>query len=300
MRHHKGIEPSGAAGAAAFLAAREGAALWHSPAPPLQRAHGVARLSLTLRDGETVASEAYQEAGFRLRRPRVEPGLAPEIVLINTAGGVTGGDRFALSVKAGTGTAAVLTTQAAEKVYRSSGGFGQIDTTIAIEAGAQLDWLPQETILFDGGALERSLTVEMAPDARFIAVESLVFGRHARGETVTAGYVFDRWRVRRAGRLVYAEGLRFDGAVARALQARAAGGGATAAASLLMVSPQAEATLDAVRDRLAKDETVQAGASAFDGLLTVRLLASDAYALRRTLVGVLETLRGPLPRVWFC
>lgn len=274
--------------------------VWHSAPPPLQRAHGVARLRFALRDGATVAAETYQEAGFRLRMPRVEPGLPPEVVLINTAGGVTGGDRFSLTVTAEAGTAAVLTTQAAEKVYRSSGGRGRMETAIRIEAGATLDWLPQETILFDGGALERSLTVDMAADARFTAVESLVFGRHARGESVGGGYIFDRWRIRRAGCLVYAEGLRFDGAVARTLQARAVGAGATAAASLLTVAPDAEARLDAVRQCLDRDAAVEAGASAFGGLLAVRMVAGDAFALRRRLVEVLEMLRGPLPRVWFC
>ena len=175
-----------------------------------------------------------------------------------------------------------------------------METTIRLEAGATLDWLPQETILFDGGALDRSLTVDMAADSRFLAVESLVFGRRARGEAVAAGYLFDRWRIRRAGRLVYAEGLRFDGAMAETLDSPAVGAGAAATASLIMAAPDAETRLDAVRDILDSDNTVEAGASAFDGLLAVRMVSADAFALRRRLVEVLEMLRGPLPRVWFC
>ncbi len=268
----------------------------------LQRAHGVARLRFARRGTATVVRDCYQEAGYRVRMPRVEPGLPMEAVIINTAGGVTGGDRFALSIVADAQTSAVVTSQAAEKVYRSSGGVATVDTDIVVEAGASLDWLPQETILFDGGALRRSLDVRMAADSRFLAVESVVFGRLARGESVESGSLFDRWRIRRDGRLVYAEGLKLDGAVARRLASPAAGAGAVATASVLLVAYNAAEKLDPVRDCLGQDGalTVEAGASAFEGMLAIRLLSVDPFALRRRLVDVLTLLRGPVPRVWSC
>jgi urease accessory protein len=268
----------------------------------LQRAHGVARLRFARRGPATVIRECYQEAGYRVRMPRVGPGLPIEAVIINTAGGVTGGDRFALSVTAEEHTSAVVTSQAAEKVYRSSGGAATIDTRIKLDQGASLDWLPQETILFDGGRLRRSLDVEMAADARFLAVESVVFGRLARGEAVEEGFLFDRWRIRRGGRLVYAEGLKLDGAIARALGSPAAGAGAVATASILLVSADAAERCDPVRACLAGEgaAAVEAGASAFEGMLAIRLLSPDPFALRRRLVDVLTLLRGPLPRVWSC
>lgn len=275
---------------------------WRSEGARLQRAHGIARLGFARRGPATVIRECYQEAGLRIRMPRVEPGAPIEAVVINTAGGITGGDRFSLAVTADDGTSAVVTAQAAEKVYRSSGGVGLFETRISVGEGASLDWLPQETILFDGSALRRDLAVDMAVDSRFLAVESVVFGRLARGESVEAGTFFDRWRIRRAGRLCYAEGLKFGEAPARSLKPRAAGGDALAAASLVLVSPDAETRLEAVRDLLDEGDplTVEAGASAFDGMLAVRFLSPDPFALRRRLVDVLELLRGPLPRVWSC
>jgi urease accessory protein len=270
-------------------------------AAALQRAHGVARIGFARRGTATFARECYQEAGLRVRMPRVEPELPIEAVVINTAGGLTGGDRFSLSITADEGTAAVVTSQAAEKVYRSSGGFATFDTRIALGSGSYLDWLPQETILFDGGALRRSLDVEMAAGSRFLAVESVVFGRLARGESVEDGFLFDRWRIRRGGRLIYAEGLKIDGAVARALGSAAVGAGAVATASLLLVSPDAPDNLDPVRERLEWDDgAVEGGASAFEGMLALRLLSPDPFALRRRLVDVLTLLRGPVPRVWSC
>ena len=275
---------------------------WREAGAQLERAHGVARLGFVRRDGETVLRECYQEAGLRIRLPRPAPGMPLEAVVINTAGGLTGGDRFDLAVTLGEGARAVVASQAAEKVYRSAGGVGAFSTSITLAAGACLDWLPQEAILFDGAALDRRLAVDMAADASFLGVESVVFGRLARGESVDAAFLFDRWRIRRAGRLVYAEGLKFDGAVAGRLARPAACAGALAAASLVIVSPDAEARLEPVRERLAglAEAGVEGGASAFEGLLSARLLSADPFALRRGLVRLLEGLRGPLPRVWSC
>lgn len=273
---------------------------WQRPTPALERARGIARLVFALRGSQTVLREAYQEAALRVRKPRVEPTEDLEAVLINTAGGVTGGDRFTVDMMIEAGARAVVTTQAAEKVYRSSGGIGRIDTTIRLDTEAHLAWLPQETILFDGCALARRLDVDMTADASLIAAESIVFGRIARGERVQAAALFDRWRIRRGGRLVYAEGLRLEGAVADALAAPAAGGGAVASALVLVVAPDAEGHLEAVRDLLERCAGVEAGCTAFDGMLAARLVGMDALALRTALAAVLEHLRGPLPRVWSC
>ena len=277
-------------------------AAWRRPGPPMQRAYGAGRLTLGLRDGVTAVRECYQEAGLRIRMPRVEPGDAFEAVVINTAGGITGGDRFALDVHALAGTRAVVTTQAAEKVYRSSGGIGVFDTTITVGEGADLAWLPQEAILFEGSALERRLTIDMASSACVLAVEAVVFGRLARGERIDNAYLFDRWRIRRGGRLVYAEGLRLEGGMASALERRACGGGAVASASLVLLAPDAEARVEALRGHMEGLDArgVEAGVSGFDGMMSLRLLASDPFALRTALVGILEHIRGPLPRVWSC
>lgn len=268
----------------------------------MQRAHGIGRLSFGLRGGATVVQQCYQEAGLRIRMPRVEPGEALEAVVINTAGGITGGDRFSLEIGASAGTRSVVTTQAAEKVYRSSGGIGTFDTTITVGEEADLAWLPQEAILFEGSALERRLTIDMETSARVLAIEAVVFGRLARGERIDGAYLFDRWRIRRGGRLVYAEGLRFEGAIAGALGARACGAGAVASASMVLVAPDAEERVEAIRlllDTLGA-RGVEAGVSGFDGMLSLRLLAADPFALRTALVDVLERIRGPLPRVWSC
>jgi urease accessory protein len=221
------------------------------------------------------------------------------VVLINTAGGVTGGDRIEWLLAAGTGASLVATSQAAERVYRSAGGAARIETRLALAPGASLDWLPQETILFQDGRLQRRLEVEMAEDARLTALESLVLGRAAMGETVTRGAVSDQWRIRRGGRLVHAEALRLDGDLAAAAVGAATLGGGRGLATLLHVAPGAQHRLDEARALLAGCADVAAAASAKPGILVVRFLAAEARALRAALIRFLMEFRAtPLPGVW--
>jgi urease accessory protein len=214
-------------------------------------------------------------------------------VLLNTAGGITGGDRFAIEGEAGPGSALTLTTQAAERIYRSSGGEGRVATRLSAGAGATLHWLPQETILFEGGRLLRSLDADIAVDARFLALETVVLGREAMGENVTAGFFEDCWRVRRGGRLVFADTLRLSGAIGEIAANPALLAGNRAAATLLYTGPDAEARLAPLRAALSG----HSAASVREGCLVARLLAPSARALRAMLVP-LVTLFRPLPAVW--
>ena len=250
--------------------------------------------------GRTRVTTCHEAGGLRLRFPKVGPGLAPdcEAVCINTGGGMVGGDRARLSFGCDPGAAVSLTTQSAEKIYRSTGALTKVELTLEIESAGCLEWLPQETILFDQIRLARTLDVSMRADASLLMVETLVFGRLAMGETVRSGALHDRWRIRRDGRLLFAEDLRIAGDIAATLDRPALGGGARALATLLFVAPQAESMLDPVRTALAGTEA-ESGASAWNGLLSLRALSPSPERLRRTIVAVLEILRGrAAPRVW--
>jgi urease accessory protein len=266
----------------------------------LPRTEGALRLAFAARDGRTALAGLHQAGALRARFPSPAAGAPPEAVLLNTAGGLTGGDRMDLAVALAAGTQATLTTAAAEKIYRAGDGDAAIRVRLALGAGARLDWLPQPTILFDRSRLERTTEVEMAAGASLLAVEMLVFGRMAMGEDVHRGAVRDAWRVRRAGALVYADTFRADGAVAGALDRPGTLAGARAAAMLLYVAPDAEGRLEAVRAML-QDAPGAAGASAWNGLLAVRAVARDGAALQRLVAPLVPMLSGrPLPRVWSC
>jgi len=259
----------------------------------LQRARGEVRVASKLRDGATVLDRLYQSGSAKARVPK---GDGFEVVLLNTAGGVTGGDKFQTRIDSAADTTVTTTTQTAERIYRSSGADGRIDTAIEIGEGARVDWLPQETILFDGGRLRRSLTVNMPSSATLLVIEPLVFGRTAMGETVKDGFISDQWRIRRDGELIYADALRVDGAIAETLRADAALGSSLACASLLYCAPDAEDRVDAVRTALGSD----GGASAWNGFIAARLAVENGAILRAALHRVVSVLRaGSMPRVWF-
>jgi len=257
----------------------------------------VGRLALSVKSvgDKTRRAQVHEAGSLRVRCPGA-PSEELEAVIINTAGGIAGGDRFDLDVEAGEDTRLVVTTAAAEKVYRTLGPDSGIGVRLVVAAGATLAWLPQETILFDRARLSRSIEVDLAPDAQLFLAEAIVFGRSGMGETVQEGALFDRWRVRRGGRLIYAEGVRLDGAIARRLAERAVANGGIAIATILVV-PGNDATVEAVR-ALQDQFAGEVGASAWNGLAAVRLCAAEGAALRHDLVRVMTAVRGDLPRLW--
>lgn len=280
---------------------------------PVER-RGQGRLLVEARalDGRTVRGRIEEEGFARVRFPRSgRRGRALEAVMINTGGGLAGGDASQSCLHAGRDAQLVVTTQAAEKIYRSDGATSHIAVELTAEAGASLHWLPQATIVFDGARVERSIVAEVAPDARLLLVEPVILGRTARGERLSYGRLHDRWRIRRGGRLVYADGLQLDGDIAATLDRRATAGGWAAFATLLLVSPDAESRLEAVRAALGLGESEQdgmarelpdgldAGASAWDGMLSVRLLARDGAPLETAIRRAIAALGvGEVPRIW--
>lgn len=273
--------------------------------PPARMQRIDARGAIETRaDGaRTRLAELFQEGAAKIRIPAAT-GDALNAILINTAGGMTGGDRLSWRASAGAGSKLALTTQACEKVYRSNSGSAEVKIDLAAGTGASLAWLPQETILFEASDLRRELAVDLAADAQCLLVEPLILGRAAMGETLRNSRFRDRWRVRVDGDLVHAEEFRFAGDAADLFARASVGGGAAAMASLLLVAPLAEDRLDEVRRVLARFPQVFSGASAWrvgpTGKLLARLVARDGYDLRLALQPVIELLNGKagLPKIW--
>jgi len=259
------------------------------------RALGSVTFSVKSVGGNTRRAEVHEAGSLRVRCPG-SPAAELEAVLINTAGGVAGGDRFDLDIAAGQGTRLVVTTAAAEKVYRTLGPDSDISVKLDVAAGATLAWLPQETILFDRARLSRTIDVTLAPDACLFLAEAIVFGRSGMGEALNEGALFDRWRVRRDGKLIYAESVRLDGTIAARLAEPAVAKGGIAVATVLIV-PGDEPVVEKVR-ALESEFVGEVGASAWNGIAAVRLCAADGAALRHDLVHVMTAVRGTLPRIW--
>lgn len=218
-------------------------------------------------------------------------------VVVNCAGGMTGGDRFEIEGTAGEGAALTLTTQAAERLYRATGETpARLRTRLIVADGATLHWLPQETILFDGCRVERRLDVTLAEDARALIVEPLIFGRTAMGEVLNGAFFRDRVRVTRAGRLDHAEAALLDGNVAAQLAGAALTGGALATASVTYAAPDAERYLEHARTLIGPSSGASLKAP---DLLVIRLIAPDAMLLRRQAIPLIAALSGAdIPKTW--
>jgi urease accessory protein len=258
------------------------------------RAEGRIALAVAAQGGVTRRVRVDEQGSLRVRFPG---GGRPELeaILVNTAGGMAGGDRFDIALTAGEDARLLFGTTAAEKIYRSLGPATDVSVRLALAAGSRLRWLPQETILFDRGRLNRSIEVEMEESASLLVAEGFVFGRSAMGEAVEHGAVADRWRVRRGGQLVFAESLRLDGAIARRLAEPAVAAGGCAIATVLSV-PGDDRQVAAVR---AEDFSGEVGLSCWNGVTVARLCARDGAVLRRDLAMVLAALdTGPLPKLW--
>jgi urease accessory protein len=261
------------------------------------RAVGRVAFTVTAGPGGSRRGKVHEAGSLRVRFPNAASEATLDAVIVNTAGGMTGGDCFAIDVAVGAGARLAFTTAAAEKIYRSLGPDTEIDIKLDVASGGTLAWLPQETIVFDQVRLRRAIDVALARDASLVLAEAAVFGRSAMGEAVLHGHFFDRWRVRVDGALAFAETLRLDGTIAQSLAQRAIANGGVAMASVIKY-PGSEDDAAAVR-ALQADFAGEVGVSAWNGLAVARLVATDGAALRRDLVAVLTAFNAaPLPRLW--
>ncbi len=278
-----------------------------------QRARGLLELDFEVSVRGTELAELFQSAPLRALFPTPEPDEVPIAAVVNIAGGLAGGDALDIAVRLGAGARATVSAATAEKVYRSLGPATRIDTKLQADTGAWLEWIPQETILFDGARLERRITMEIAADARLLMAEILVFGRSAHGETLRSGLVRDSWRLRRDGVMLWADGLLLDGDPSAALAAPLGFAGAEALGTVLYGGEGAEALRDGLRDAVARSAapggTLLAGTPGGvtiprPGLLLGRWLG-DAQAVRGAVADAVMALRSRalglpprLPRLW--
>ena len=254
----------------------------------LQRARGILNISVVRgSDDQSRLKDLRQQGSYRAIFPRPIQGTV-EAVIINTAGGITGGDEFATVIAANDHAKISVTTQAAERIYRARDfTLGSMQTSLCAKPNAQLYWLPQETILFEGSRLCRRLEAEVAEDSKFLMVEPLVFGREASGETLKSCYLDDSVCITTGGKPIYVDRIKLSGDVASILKRPAVANGGRAMASIVLVGVQALLPSSAGASLLA------------DNILVVRLLCADSFALRNALLPILKHLtHNAVPKNW--
>ncbi|WP_158045834.1 urease accessory protein UreD [Skermanella pratensis] len=286
------------------------AALSSRTEQPRLKIHGAARVRFEHRAGTTRLANLYHHDPLRVLFPNPRVGDLPIATLVTTSGGLVGGDRLDIAIEIGPGASALVTTQAAEKIYRSTGADVQVSADVTVGPDGWLEWLPQEAILFDGARLRRATTLGLAGSARLMAGELLVFGRIARGERFTRGLARDAWEVRRDGRLVWADALHLDGDIGSILDHPACFRGATAYGTILYAASDAARHLDAARGMIntvvsEAPPGVLAAATCLDGMLVIRWLGDRAHHVRRAYAcfwagfrAHVAGLPARLPRLW--
>lgn len=266
--------------------------------------HGKADI-IVRRSGDTQRIDYYHQSPLRIFLPdNHSPDAESEVVLANTSGGLVGGDELLVNVVAEEDARAVITSQAAEKAYRSDGRNTIISTNLTLHSGARLRWLPQETILFDGVRLRRRTVVDVDRDASALVGEMLVFGRSASGEGFTHGLVHDEWRVKFRGKLAWADNLHLAGDVAQQMESSAGFDSSRAMATLIYVSEDSSRSLDCIRS-LIETNGCRAGATSIGNVVIARWLGIDAASVREAytdfvaaFVSSLDWADRGLPVIW--
>ena len=295
----------------------------HNPATRLQRAQGRGSIAFEQVHGQRRLRRLRQEGSIKLMLPGSDPHQS-DVVFINTAGGITGGDRLQLQASLGPNTQLRIAGQTAERIYRRLDNYGEMLMAFKLGANTELDYLPQETIFYNGGALRRRLWVEMAPSASFLTSEIIVLGRQAMGESVSSGCLHDQWAIYQKQRLLFADSLKFDDfsaaeatsdfhasgynrlSFAEALKSASASvfdktaslAGHNIIGTLLYLGAGSNELRPRVKQILDERELV-AGVSAWNGLLLVRCLADQLAAIKQAFMDISVFIRKrPMPKVW--
>lgn len=263
--------------------------------PALQRARG--EIDFAVVAGRL--DRFYQLGSAKIFLPKTYAATR-EAVLVNTAGGLAGGDKFDVKLTAGGDTHLTVSTQTAERVYRALGrDTAKMKIEITLTGPANLHWLPQETIMFDGAGFSRHLNVKMDESASFLASEMLVFGRTAMLETVNQGHVIDQWRIWRGDKLIHAEALRLEGEIGSKLDHLASASGSVSLATTIFIGEGTENKATAARAFFQSYHDVKTAVSAWDGKLVVRSISGDTARLKKILARFMFHLRQiENPRVW--
>jgi urease accessory protein len=272
----------------------------------LQRADGCGRIVLSGSESGNCIKDIFEESPIRIMFPRTSPRAIEEAVLINTAGGVAGGDRLGFWITALPGASIAVTSQAAEKVYPALYEPARVSTSLKAQHSARLAWLPQETIVFNWARLHRTTEIDLFSGAELLALEWLVLGRAAHGEVIAGGNIIDNWRLKRDGRLIWADSFRITDEIFPHLRTKALLSNCSAIATLVYFGPYLDKRLDFLRE-IISSLGCNCAATLVNGLIVVRFAAKESSDLKLALRSFLEQFgpelgSGPfrVPKMWSC
>jgi urease accessory protein len=249
--------------------------------------------------GKTVLAHRRHIGPLTVQRPFYPEGDVCHVYVLHPPGGVVAGDCLTIDINAATDSAALVTTPAAGKFYRSGGKLARQQVSLTVAENASLEWLPQETIIYEGARVLSELRLDLAAGARFIGWEILAMGRPAANEGFTYGEVSMNWQIFRVGELFYRERLMID---AQAFSANWGLKGHSTCGTLF-ACPATVKQLEAVQQLIG--ESAGRGVTLIDDMLICRALDARADRLRDFFQQVWRTLRPDVvlrdacaPRIW--
>ena len=258
--------------------------------PP--RARGALHLTAA---GQSKIKNLFQQGSTRALFPRRANGL--ECIIINTSGGLTGGDEFSNSIKCEDHSHLTISTQGCERIYKSGDGTAAVvENKVIVKNASRVNWLPQETIIFDQGRINRQLKVELSSEAEALIVEPVIFGRLAMGETNISGHFEDKVEIHVDGKIAFLDKTRLTGDISKTLKRPAVLNGSSATAVLIFKSKTAKSFLNFLREQ----SNAQSGASLISkDFLVARFIAPTGYELRQMLVPIITEITDKnLPKTW--
>jgi urease accessory protein len=256
-------------------------------------------LGFSRRQQKTVLAERRHRGPLAVQRPFYPDDGVCHVYLLHPPGGMVAGDRLEIEAMLAEGAEALLTTPASGKCYRSEARIAEQSVRLTAGDRAALEWLPQETIVYNGAKLRSRMRIDLEATARFIGWDMLAFGRPSAGEVFSDGFVEAEWRLFKAGRPLHTERVLLDAAAVQAnwgLQGRSSCG-------TLFAAPASRSTLDIVRELIG--EAPGRGATLIDEVLVCRAIDARADRLRGFFQSVWAALRPEVlqranvpPRIW--
>lgn len=259
-----------------------------SASPRFQRSDGRLSIDVVWKQGRTRLNALRQNAPCRVFFPSVSDASIMEAILVNTGGGLVEGDCMSTTVAVGARAGLLVTTQAAEKIYRSLTQSCIVANHLHVAGDGLLMWLPQETILFDGGRLLRHQTVSVETNSCFLAADVTIFGRIARGEHLLHGQLRDTWSIWCKQKMVWLDCLRFEGDFAAHRARRFGFGDSVGLATVIYFGDAAASFLLLAKDAAAR---YGGGATLVNGVLLARFLSNDEALLRAAALSLAGELR---------
>ena len=254
------------------------------------------KLEVKIKNNELL--KLFQQGSFKALIPNFHENLQ-QLMMINTAGGITSGDEFDSRIDLDNSNICV-STQAAEKIYSGFGDPAKVDININISNKGNLFWLPKELILFNNCNLKRKFNINLSKDSNLFLCESIVFGRTSMNEKLKSGFFSDLWKIYYDKKLIHTEALNTSSFNGELLKSQSILNSNCAIATIILVGKNFFGIGHELSKIMTKDNYTTTEYSTWDKKLIVRCISKDSYNLKFAINKILSYFfkDSQIPKIW--